>query len=96
MSLIDDKINVYLALEVLRIGSLLAILVHVWKSFTLEWEGLIVHNVPVQYIEFGVGHRIQVFEDELDGLLVPCCVDHEASVLETWLVSYLSLLYLLS
>lgn len=63
VSLLDDKLNVFLALGVLRIVSLLAILCHIWKCCTLEGERLIVYDVPVQYVEFGVGHRIQMLQD---------------------------------
>ena len=30
----------------------------VWEMFTDEWEGFIVHNMPVKYIELAICQRV--------------------------------------
>jgi hypothetical protein len=59
-----------------------SVLVHLRKLETLKWEGLIVHDVPVEYVKLSVRHGIYVFQYDFNGVVVSGRVDHEASVLE--------------
>jgi hypothetical protein len=59
-----------------------SVLVHLRKLETLKWEGLIVHDMPVEYVKLSVRHGIYVFQYDFNGVVVSGRVDHEASVLE--------------
>lgn len=52
----------------------------------LDWEGLVIDNVPMEDVEFRERHGL---DDALDGSSaqeVSGGVDHDASVLEQWLI----------
>lgn len=51
-----------------------------------DWEGLVVHEVPVDDVEFGEGHGVDEFLDSGEFEEVAGGIDHDSSVFKFWLV----------
>lgn len=80
----DEFLNVVNSVDLF--GAVLAVLGEFWVRAELDWEGLIVDDVPVEDVQFRERHG---FDDALDGSdaqEVSGRVDHDTSVLEQWLI----------
>ena len=54
---------------------------HLGQRGHLHGEGLVVHQMPMQHIQFDPGHGVDNTLDRGDGKVVACGVDHERAVL---------------
>ena len=59
-----------------------------WEGLTDIREGVIIDQMPVEYIEFVLCHNVQVFLDYTGGEVMPGSVQMHSSVLESRKVMY--------
>ena len=69
------------------VGAVRTLTTHFRKHGRLVGERDGVYNVPVQYIEFGIAHRIQMLQNDFFRVVVTTRVNHGGAKLVAWKIN---------